>query len=642
MASTALCAGQMEAFEGSDLYEYFFEHKKKQAEVVSFFEDLIQRNKLLKGKVAVHSKSKRVDPNHTLDSLVFELSDDLLLTKVQGYLDKIDVRKGAIKAKVIQLQYANAEMVADQLRSIFGLVKEGFTPMGILTKQVIYTKDLRIVADKSSNSLVLDGVFHQLNKAEKLIRAMDTRTPQVLIEVLITEVTLNDDSSLGIEWSSDGSGLFGSNVKNAGKIDFGNVTGTGISASSRNSLQGLKFAILNPGKFEFFMQSFQQLNSIKVISRPKILTSNNQEARFKASQRNPVLRTTNADGVVNNAVDYIDIGVELIVTPRINRDNYISLSIVQSIQEILGTDPNALNSPIYSERLIDSEVLVKDNHTLILGGIISSSTANRISRIPIFSKIPFLKHLTKRKIKDTKTTEMMIFLTPHIIRDHNSADEVTNILSKRTKSTKVINEFISMNEEFKSEAYTSQSVIGDIANVNSDGKTVLVNVSDDDLLSIGDSFEIVRSKRELINKRTNQVMGHDFKYIAHATVTGKQADGLYYATLQIDENSQDVLVGDYIRKSSSYFFVGEGKTKLKKIYAQIQISRKKTLEAMIKVRFDAKNIDTKAMKEFTLSDGVFTKETQFINPDTKVVYRAKVISEDKSKDHQGHPWTKST
>lgn len=640
----SLSAGQLESFEGSSLYEYFFQNRKTQEDVIPFFEDLIYRNKTLKNKVKVHEKSKKIDSKSYLDSLIFELQDESLLPKVQSYLDKIDVKKGAISAKVIQLQYANAEMVALQLRSIFGLVKESFTPMGVLKKQTIYDKDLRIVADRSSNSLVLDGVYHQLEKAEKLIRSMDNRTAQVLIEVLITEVTLNEDSSLGIEWGTNGTGIGGAKIQNTGKVDFGTVNGTVAAASNRSALQGLKFAILNPGKFEVFMQNFQQLNSIKVISRPKILTSNNQKARFKASQRNPVLRTTNADGVVNNAVDYIDIGVDLLVTPRINRDNYISLSIVQSIQEILGTDPNALNSPIYSERLVDSEVLVKDNHTLVLGGIISSASAERISRIPLLSKIPFIKHLAKRKIKDTKTTEMMIFLTPHIVRDHNSADEITSVLTKRTKSQKVINQFINMSKEYKSEEFSSQSVIGLIANVTSGGKSVLINAHDDDWMAIGDSFEVVRSKKELINEHTNQVMGHDFKYIAHATVIGKHADGLYYARVQSEEDFGKVAIGDFVRKSSSYFFNGNARTKIKKMYAQIQTSKlkKNGLNSMIKVRFDAKNIDTKTLSEFTLSDGVFSKDTKFFNPILKKRLKATIINKSQINASTKDSWTKVT
>jgi|GEM_PF-1051311 len=627
LISSPIFSGHLENFSGTDLYQYFFEHPALREKILPLFNDLIQRNPGLRNLVRIHPQTNG-DKDKVLVKLTLEIKDKAAVAQVEEYLGKLDLRQGAIRSSVVQIQYANAFELSDQLQKIFGLVEEKAHPNGKVYGRVNYKDaDIHIVANPTMNSILLDGLYHKVLKAEKLIREMDTRTPQVLVEVLITEVTLNDDSTLGLEWKSNGDGAGGKNVENRIKADFGTMNETLQANLNRQSLQGLKFTVLNAGDFEYFLNSFEQLNSIKVISRPKILTANNRAAEFKATQRNPVLKTTNADGVVQSAVEYIDIGVTLQVTPRINRDNYISLGIRQTIQEILGTDPDALNSPIFSERMVTSDILVKDNHTLVLGGLISKSESQIDSRIPLFSKIPLIKNLFRRKIRDIKNTEMLIFLTPHIIRDYNTADEFTKLHAEDLSYQYSILEFMKRNQRFSDSSSDSISMLGTIAHVNTNNSTVLINVGDDDHVELGQSYQIVRIKKELVDNLTHQLIGHDYETIGHVTILGKQNEGLYLGKVQDTSNAENILVGDHVRKASTTFFLSKSQTEITKIYARTRIENLKNPIASVEVRFDGLNVDQKPLEEFTLSDGVFTRDTEFFNPINGKKMKAKIIDE---------------
>ena len=635
--SNSTHSGHLENFSGTTLYQYFFEHPADKKETIPIFLDLIERNASLRNKVRLHAGAEN-NNERVLIKFSLEIMDPALVPQVEEYLGKLDLRMGAIRSSVVQVQYANAYDVALQLQKIFGLVEEKYSPKGKIVGAVDYKKEIRIVANPSMNSVLLDGLYHKVLKAEKLIREMDTRTPQVLVEVLITEVTLNNDYDLGIEWNSKGNGPGGGGVENEAKVDFGTINKGSDSQADFNlqNLQGLKFSILNQGNFEFFLNSVEQLNSIKVISRPKILTANNRPAEFKATQRNPILKSTNADGVVESTVEYIDIGVTLQVTPRINRDNYISLGIRQTIQEILGFDRNALNSPVFSERMVNSDILVKDNHTLVLGGIISSSESRRDSRIPILSKIPFIKHWFRRKVRDSTNTEMLIFLTPHIIRDYNTADDFTKLQADEHRSQESIISFMDRNKVFSDQSGDGISMIGTVAHVNTNNSTVLINAVDDDRIELGESYQVVRIRKELIDKITHQLMGHDYETIGHINILGKQSEGLFFAKVQDPTNPGDILVGDRIRKSSSTFFLSKGETKITKVYARTRIQNPKDPIASVEVRFDGINIHDEPLEEFTLSDGVFTKDTQFFNPQTNEILHAEIIDQHKMKLGDSH------
>ncbi|PCJ18951.1 MAG: hypothetical protein COB02_09465 [Candidatus Cloacimonadota bacterium] len=610
----------LERFLGTSIYQYHFDtikSPKKVKEIVSTLKRLIQLNPKLKSGVIIEDKLIN-------DALFINIQNENQVKIIEQYLLQLDRLPESKTTKIIQLQYTNAKDIANQLHKLFGLVSEEQLKNNNLLKKTTFTGPIQIVASPATNSIILSGSYKNVAKAEKIIKQLDTRTAQVLIEVLISEVTLNDDASLGVEWSQFGQGVGGKNVENSTLIDYGHINGSNIANTLKSGLTGLKFSILNKNQFEIFLNNIEQKNKIQVISRPKILTSNNNPAQFKATQRNPILKTTNADGIVNSTVEYTDIGVDLQVTPRINKDGYISLEISQTIQEIIGTDVQVLNSPIYSERVIKTSLLVKNNHTIVMGGIISSSERETISRVPILGKIPLIKKLFQNKSKTHQKTEMMIFITPHLIQDSTIADGFTELEANTMISKKEIKKYIDRNQLFNEVLGNNVSEIGQIIQVDQKNKVVLINTTLEDLLKIGESYPIVRAKKSFINEDTHQLIGVDTDFISNVTIVRRMDGTLFKASIQ--DGGEEIRVGDLIHKKPSHHFIN---CDLKNTTSNIKVesyfsAKNKLIDLRLHLSFDLKNEDQTNIKSFTISDGVFTKETKFYQNNVEIP--AKIIN----------------
>lgn len=603
-------ASTLENFRGTDIYLYRIRNRTSDV----FFRDTIPR--LIAANPALNKKVELLE-NKENDTLLFQIPDPNQVEILQEYLSQLDLYKDSNESSIIKLQYSQAEAIATYLQKIFGLYEEKVMGNGKVARTVLYHSDkMKVVADESSNSILLEGPHYRVNEAKKIIQSIDYRTPQVLIEVLISEVTLNHDESLGIDWEFNGRGLGGRNVQNQATVDYGNISSNPRAGNNRSNLQGLKFSLLNPADFEVFLQNVEQTNRIQILSRPKILTANNKSAVFKATQQNPVLKTTNADGVVNNSVDYLDIGIDLQVTPRINKDNYISMQILQIIQEITGTDPTALNSPIYSERKVQSELLVKDSHTIIIGGLISSSNVEGESRVPILGSLPVLKRFFRRKTVDRKKTEMLIFITPHIIRDYNSADDVTYLQTQGVVDKDRIQDFIDESEEYRKSLLRQEKVVGEVVHIEDEKSNILVQLNQPDLAREGSSFIVVRQGKHIYDNQTHQLVGTDFDYVATITLIQRQDGNLFSAVVQEgDQNRQEILVGDLVRKPTQSFLNSATKHKINSGNGRLILHDWDNVD--IEVTFELENIDRKPMEEMLLADGVLTKDSKFVDPSGK-------------------------
>ncbi|MCO4782933.1 MAG: type II secretion system protein GspD [Candidatus Cloacimonetes bacterium] len=625
----------LEPFSGTSIYQYHFDtinKPEKVREIIVTLKRLIQLNPELNTGVTI-------EENLINNALFLNIKNEKQVKILEQYLLQLDRLPESKTTKIVQLQYTNSKDIAQQLHKLFGLVSEERQKHNYLLKTTQFSGPIQIVASPATNSIILSGSYKNVKKAQKIILNLDTRTTQVLIEVLISEVTLNDDASLGIEWKQFGNGVGGKNVANATVIDYGHLNGSTIANNLKSNLTGLKFSILNQNQFELFLNNIEQKNKIQVISRPKILTSNNNMAQFKATQRNPILKTTNADGIVNNAVEYTDIGVDLRVTPRINKDGYISLNIEQVIQEIIGTDVQVLNSPIYSERLIKTALLVKNNHTIVMGGIISSSERETISRVPILSKVPLLKKLFKSRSRNHQKTEMMIFITPHLIHDSTVADEFTELEVDTITSSDEVRKFTKRNKLFNQALAKHIPEIGRIIQVNLESDMVLINTNLENLLTVGKTYSIVRTKNSYIKEDTQQLIGVDSDFISDVTIV-RQVDGtLYKASIQ--EGGERIKVGDIINNQSNAQFIDcKLKNSTSKIKAEVAITQNnKVINAQLQLDFDIKNEDNTNIKTFTVSDGVLTKDSRFFSDGVEVP--AKII-DTKEDDVQGKKLTRYT
>jgi general secretion pathway protein D len=288
------------------------------------------------------------------------------------------------------------------------------------------TGNVKIVAESTTNSLIITTYQRNINTLIEIIKKLDVMIPQVLIEVKIVEVTLDDNSKFGIEWMWEHS----TTVDNKSYLQNGK-TNFGLA----DETYGLKYAIF--GKtIETLLMALEKNTDVNILSTPKILTLDNHEAVINISQEVPYLESTqqtNTGGILTSYA-YKDVGVILTVTPRINKSETVSLEVNQQINNLI--EFTLFNAPVISKREASASVTVKDGQTMIIGGIIEDKKTETINKVPILSSFPLIGKLFQRKEITSGKTELMVFITPRIIRNPEDANELHTKLGYGQKAMK--------------------------------------------------------------------------------------------------------------------------------------------------------------------------------------------------------------
>ena len=277
------------------------------------------------------------------------------------------------------------------------------------------TGNVKIVADEETNALLITTFVRNFPAVEKLVKQLDVLLPQVLIEAQIIEVTLDDDSVFGVEWMwEQGTTLNDKTYQQEGTTDFGLT----------DEIFGLKYGILS-SKLNAMLHALTKDTKVNILSTPRIMTKNNQEAIINVGQAVPFLVSTQetATGGILTSTDFRDVGVILTVTPRINRSGTVSLDVNQQINSLV--EFTLFDAPIISTREASAFVTIKDKQTMVIGGMIKDDKTETVHKTPILGDIPLLGKLFRRKDMRVEKTELMVFITPHVVYTDADADRVT-------------------------------------------------------------------------------------------------------------------------------------------------------------------------------------------------------------------------
>ena len=277
------------------------------------------------------------------------------------------------------------------------------------------TGNVKIVADAETNVLLITTFVRNFPAVEKLIKQLDVLLPQVLIEAQIIEVTLDDQSAFGVEWMwEQGTTLNEQPYRQEGTTDFGLA----------EEIFGLKYGILS-SKLDTMLHALKKDTKVNILSTPRIMTKNNQEAIINVGQEIPFLVSTQetATGGILTSTDFRNVGVILTVTPRINRSGTVSLDVNQQINSLI--EFTLFDAPIISTREATASVTVRDKQTMVIGGMIKDDKTETIHKTPIVGDIPLLGKLFQRKDTRVEKTELMVFITPHVVYTDTDANRVT-------------------------------------------------------------------------------------------------------------------------------------------------------------------------------------------------------------------------
>lgn len=287
---------------------------------------------------------------------------------------------------------------------------------------------LRVIADEINNTILVYGTKNEYEKIENTLKRLDVPPTQVLIEASIIEVTLTDDLKYGLQWvfnDAARSGLSGVGMlSSAAGAVFGS-TPAGFSYTLSNSAGGVR-AVLN---------ALADKSLVKVISSPSLMVLDNHTASIAVGNQQPVQMgtTVTTGGNITTNIQYKDTGVSLAVTPSVNAGNMVTMLLNQSVTDVGSVDA-ATGQRSFLQRQFASKVAVRSGEALVLGGLIRDNTTSGRTGLPGLQDIPLLGNLFSTKSASVNRTELLVVITPRVVRTAQDIREVGQDLKDQMKA----------------------------------------------------------------------------------------------------------------------------------------------------------------------------------------------------------------
>ena len=368
------------------------------------------------------------------------------MRKLIKHLDTPLEQSGNVK--VIYLEYAMAEDIATVLTKVMQNI--GKLEAGDKAKRAA-GNNATIEADAGTNALIITANTDQMQSIEAVIRRLDIRRAQVLVEAIIAEMELIDGQDLGIQWlfRSD-NGAFGSNVVDGSNRaqgiaeglfppgDLPDDNGDFERGDLLSALAGTPGTTLGWGQLDDALDFAVILNALKsesnanILSTPSLLTLDNQEAYITVGQEVPFVTGsftgTGGSNTPNNPFQTIqreNVGITLTVTPHVNEGDSVVLDIEQEVSSLTGALSLLASDIITNERKIQTKVLAGDGRTVVLGGLIRDDVQDATQKVPLLGDIPWLGRLFRSDSISVTRSNLLIFIKPTIIRDETALEGAT-------------------------------------------------------------------------------------------------------------------------------------------------------------------------------------------------------------------------
>ncbi|HPX12092.1 MAG TPA: type II secretion system secretin GspD, partial [Syntrophales bacterium] len=350
-------------------------------------------------------------------------NDTVRIRELIRLLDREAPRSEA-RVRVVNLQNADAESLAKVLMNLPS--KESKTQEQ--GKAPALSKDIQVVPDKATNSLVITAGKDDYRVLEEIIGRLDIPRPMVYIEALIMEVTVDKGFKLGVEWMG---GDYISSESGRTKIYGGGFSGggryTGLSELSTKGLpEGFSLGVLGEslqvGDILFpsigaIVQAYQKDQDVHILSRPQILTLDNEEAEITVGQNVPYQtrsETSSAD-LDYSTYEYKDVGVTLRITPQISQERFVRLQIYQEVTKLVAEVNQQSERPTTLKRTAKTAVTIHDGHSVVIGGLIGDDITNTDYSVPCLGNIPVIGWLFKYQSSSRERRNLYIFITPRIV-----------------------------------------------------------------------------------------------------------------------------------------------------------------------------------------------------------------------------------
>lgn len=365
----------------------------------------------------------RVLPDVRTNSLIVVANEQdteaIRALALQLDIDRPDV---ANNVHVVYLKNAPAIETADSLNA-------ALSNMSVIGRSSA-DQNINVTADEGTNALIITASKQDFEIVAKIIEKLDIVREQVLVEMLILEISEESLTEIGIDWAtldkavSDSVRFFAST--NFGpRVDFasGNVDGLAVGAFKKNG------STTNIGSI---LTALERNSGLNILSTPHIVTSNHNTAKIIVGENIPYVvesRITETDVDTPTVIDnfeYKDVGISLEITPHISQDGLVRLEIESEFTKLIqGVTGSSVNTPTTAKRQAKTVVSMNDGSTIVIGGLIRDDTIKVVDKIPLLGDLPLIGGLFRFTTNQTQKTNLLIFITPYIMTNQQDMDRIT-------------------------------------------------------------------------------------------------------------------------------------------------------------------------------------------------------------------------
>ena len=267
---------------------------------------------------------------------------------------------------------------------------------------------VKIVADESTNSLLIRSTARDYRQLLTTISQLDVVPLQVMVNAVIAQITLNDENRFGVDWSRIASNAAMDPISTASMTDF--VPNLGGLMFSKGFLDG-------SARVEATLEAIAVNNDVRLLARPSLTVSNNQEGEIQIGAEVPVEagQSIGTGGVSTTNIQYRPTGIELYITPQINEDGVVNLIIRQVLSSVDNSAAGVNNNPVFNNQEISTTVVVRNGENIVLGGLIQTDIESLNTGIPVINRVPVLGNLFSYQQENRERRELFIVLRPEII-----------------------------------------------------------------------------------------------------------------------------------------------------------------------------------------------------------------------------------
>jgi general secretion pathway protein D len=394
----------------------------------------------------------RIFPVERINAILAIAANTSTLWEVESWVERLDRGAENVDSRVY-VYYVQNGRAADLASSLTGLFEEGgasgkkgaaSAADRAVSAQMLDTAPrpeeasgdagikigsgggkLRLKADEVNNALLILATPREYRVVEAALSKLDVPPMQVMIEAVVAEVTLTDELRYGVQW------LFqpGAQSFTLSQASSGAVSGV---------FPGFSAVLRQGDNIRAVLSALEGITTVNVVSSPKLMVLNNQTATLQVGDQVPIATQSavsvgSAGAPVVNTIQFRDTGVILKVTPRVNEGGLVLMDISQEVSDVARTTTSNLDSPTIQQRKLASSISVTSGETIALGGLIRDRRNDGTSGIPLLKDVPVVGNLFKNTTETTTRTELLVLITPQVVRSPTDIRRVTRELRERLR-----------------------------------------------------------------------------------------------------------------------------------------------------------------------------------------------------------------